>query len=108
MEGFWRAHGSVFLRRSPFKKLPVVGGKELDLSALYVRVVSLGGFAKVSGIRGFTKSTARSSARAGRTELQAESVHGVYVSVCASGRSWPRSAGNVLAGLLLSVFSLCV
>lgn len=38
----------VFLRRSPFKKVPVVGGKELDLSALYVRVVSLGGFAKVS------------------------------------------------------------
>lgn len=25
-----------------------MGGKELDLSALYVRVVSLGGFAKVS------------------------------------------------------------
>ncbi|XP_062849970.1 AT-rich interactive domain-containing protein 2 [Trichomycterus rosablanca] len=35
-------------RGSPFKKIPVVGGKELDLSALYVRVVSLGGFAKVS------------------------------------------------------------
>ncbi|XP_053496810.1 AT-rich interactive domain-containing protein 2 isoform X2 [Ictalurus furcatus] len=35
-------------RGSPFKKVPVVGGKELDLSALYVRVVSLGGFAKVS------------------------------------------------------------
>uniref|UniRef100_A0A8C2CN25 AT rich interactive domain 2 (ARID, RFX-like) n=1 Tax=Cyprinus carpio TaxID=7962 RepID=A0A8C2CN25_CYPCA len=35
-------------RGSPFKKVPVVGGKELDLGALYVRVVSLGGFAKVS------------------------------------------------------------
>ncbi|KAL7867588.1 hypothetical protein SRHO_G00089720 [Serrasalmus rhombeus] len=35
-------------RGSPFKKVPVVGGKELDLSALYSRVVSLGGFAKVS------------------------------------------------------------
>ncbi|XP_068611397.1 AT-rich interactive domain-containing protein 2 [Brachionichthys hirsutus] len=35
-------------RGSPFKKVPVVAGKELDLSALYVRVVSLGGFAKVS------------------------------------------------------------
>ncbi|XP_056604062.1 AT-rich interactive domain-containing protein 2 isoform X1 [Triplophysa dalaica] len=35
-------------RGSPFKKVPVVGGKELDLSALYMRVVSLGGFAKVS------------------------------------------------------------
>uniref|UniRef100_A0AAY5EGF9 ARID domain-containing protein n=1 Tax=Electrophorus electricus TaxID=8005 RepID=A0AAY5EGF9_ELEEL len=35
-------------RGSPFKKVPVVGGKELDLSALYIRVVSLGGFAKVS------------------------------------------------------------
>ncbi|KAF7701853.1 AT-rich interactive domain-containing protein 2 isoform X1 [Silurus meridionalis] len=35
-------------RGSPFRKLPVVGGKELDLSALYARVVSLGGFAKVS------------------------------------------------------------
>ncbi|KAK7895987.1 hypothetical protein WMY93_021312 [Mugilogobius chulae] len=35
-------------RGSPFKKIPVVGGKELDLGALYVRVVSLGGFAKVS------------------------------------------------------------
>ncbi|TRY68096.1 hypothetical protein DNTS_034730 [Danionella cerebrum] len=33
-------------RGSPFKKVPVVGGKELDLGALYVRVVSLGGFAK--------------------------------------------------------------
>lgn len=35
-------------RGSPFKKIPVVGGKELELSALYVRVVALGGFAKVS------------------------------------------------------------
>ncbi|XP_041833357.1 AT-rich interactive domain-containing protein 2 [Melanotaenia boesemani] len=35
-------------RGSPFKKIPVVGGKELDLNALYIRVVSLGGFAKVS------------------------------------------------------------
>ncbi|XP_051546959.1 AT-rich interactive domain-containing protein 2-like [Myxocyprinus asiaticus] len=35
-------------RGSPFRKVPVVGGKELDLSALYMRVVSLGGFAKVS------------------------------------------------------------
>ncbi|XP_066524311.1 AT-rich interactive domain-containing protein 2 isoform X2 [Hoplias malabaricus] len=35
-------------RGSPFKKIPVVGGKELDLGALYSRVVSLGGFAKVS------------------------------------------------------------
>lgn len=35
--------------RSPFKKIPFVGGKELDLNALYIRVVSLGGFAKVSG-----------------------------------------------------------
>jgi len=42
------AHSVVFLHRSPFKKVPVVGGKELDLGALYVRVVSLGGFAKVS------------------------------------------------------------
>ncbi|KTF90880.1 hypothetical protein cypCar_00032322 [Cyprinus carpio] len=33
-------------RGSPFKKVPVVGGKELDLGALYMRVVSLGGFAK--------------------------------------------------------------
>lgn len=35
-------------RGSAFKKIPIVGGKELDLNALYVRVVSLGGFAKVS------------------------------------------------------------
>ncbi|XP_054480655.1 AT-rich interactive domain-containing protein 2 isoform X2 [Anoplopoma fimbria] len=35
-------------RGSPFRKIPIVGGKELDLNALYVRVVSLGGFAKVS------------------------------------------------------------
>ncbi|XP_043917932.1 AT-rich interactive domain-containing protein 2 [Protopterus annectens] len=35
-------------RGSPFKKIPVVGGKELDLHALYTRVTSLGGFAKVS------------------------------------------------------------
>ncbi|MED6241869.1 AT-rich interactive domain-containing protein 2 [Ataeniobius toweri] len=35
-------------RGSPFKKIPIVGGKELDLNALYIRVVSLGGFAKVS------------------------------------------------------------
>ncbi|XP_034529015.1 AT-rich interactive domain-containing protein 2 isoform X1 [Notolabrus celidotus] len=35
-------------RGSPFKTIPFVGGKELDLNALYIRVVSLGGFAKVS------------------------------------------------------------
>ncbi|TNM91693.1 hypothetical protein fugu_020073 [Takifugu bimaculatus] len=35
-------------RGSPFRKIPFVGGKELDLNALYIRVVSLGGFAKVS------------------------------------------------------------
>ncbi|XP_076007078.1 AT-rich interactive domain-containing protein 2 [Genypterus blacodes] len=35
-------------RGSPFKKIPIVGGKELDLNALYIRVVALGGFAKVS------------------------------------------------------------
>ncbi|RXM29926.1 AT-rich interactive domain-containing protein 2 [Acipenser ruthenus] len=34
--------------RSPFKKIPVVGGRELDLHALYTRVTTLGGFAKVS------------------------------------------------------------
>lgn len=38
----------VISPRSPFKKIPIVGGKELDLNALYFRVVSLGGFAKVS------------------------------------------------------------
>ena len=35
--------------RSPFKKIPVVGGRELDLHALYTRVTTLGGFGKVSG-----------------------------------------------------------
>ncbi|XP_036155982.1 AT-rich interactive domain-containing protein 2-like isoform X2 [Myotis myotis] len=35
-------------RGSPFKKIPVVGGKELDLHGLYTRVTTLGGFAKVS------------------------------------------------------------
>lgn len=40
---------SCYPLRSPFKKIPFVGGKELDLNALYIRVVSLGGFAKVSG-----------------------------------------------------------
>uniref|UniRef100_A0A8C7CSA2 AT-rich interaction domain 2 n=1 Tax=Oncorhynchus kisutch TaxID=8019 RepID=A0A8C7CSA2_ONCKI len=35
-------------RGSPFKKIPIVGGKELDLNALYIRVISLGGFAKVN------------------------------------------------------------
>ncbi|MGH0137312.1 UNVERIFIED_CONTAM: hypothetical protein FKN15_069948 [Acipenser sinensis] len=35
-------------RGSPFKKIPVVGGRELDLHALYTRVTTLGGFAKVS------------------------------------------------------------
>ncbi|XP_066543245.1 AT-rich interactive domain-containing protein 2 [Amia ocellicauda] len=35
-------------RGSPFKKIPVVGGRELDLNALYTRVTTLGGFAKVS------------------------------------------------------------
>lgn len=47
----------VLLFRSPFKKIPIVGGKELDLNALYIRVVSLGGFAKVSGTKsGFSHS----------------------------------------------------
>lgn len=55
----WELGGLLFKRlcfyflcyslRSPFKKIPIVGGKELDLNALYMRVVSLGGFAKVSG-----------------------------------------------------------
>ncbi|KAL7982646.1 hypothetical protein Chor_010244 [Crotalus horridus] len=36
-------------RGSPFKKIPVVSGKELDLHALYTRVTTLGGFGKVSG-----------------------------------------------------------
>ncbi|KAG7270804.1 hypothetical protein CRUP_037138 [Coryphaenoides rupestris] len=35
-------------RGSPFKKIPIVAGRELDLDALYIRVVALGGFAKVS------------------------------------------------------------
>ncbi|XP_045409927.1 AT-rich interactive domain-containing protein 2 isoform X2 [Lemur catta] len=35
-------------RGSPFKKIPAVGGKELDLHGLYTRVTTLGGFAKVS------------------------------------------------------------
>uniref|UniRef100_A0A672HEN0 ARID domain-containing protein n=1 Tax=Salarias fasciatus TaxID=181472 RepID=A0A672HEN0_SALFA len=35
-------------RGSPFRKIPIVGGKELDLNALYIRVVSLGGFAVTS------------------------------------------------------------
>ncbi|XP_039211249.1 AT-rich interactive domain-containing protein 2 isoform X1 [Crotalus tigris] len=35
-------------RGSPFKKIPVVSGKELDLHALYTRVTTLGGFGKVS------------------------------------------------------------
>lgn len=39
----------VSFGRSPFKKIPVVGGKELDLHALYTRVTTLGGFGKVSG-----------------------------------------------------------
>ncbi|XP_012874169.1 PREDICTED: AT-rich interactive domain-containing protein 2 [Dipodomys ordii] len=36
------------LTGSPFKKIPAVGGKELDLHGLYTRVTTLGGFAKVS------------------------------------------------------------
>nr|XP_060633540.1 AT-rich interactive domain-containing protein 2 isoform X1 [Anolis sagrei ordinatus] len=35
-------------RGSPFKKIPVVAGRELDLHALYTRVTTLGGFGKVS------------------------------------------------------------
>ncbi|XP_069760234.1 AT-rich interactive domain-containing protein 2 [Narcine bancroftii] len=35
-------------RGTPFRKIPVVGDKELDLHALYTRVTSLGGFAKVT------------------------------------------------------------
>ncbi|XP_048467819.1 AT-rich interactive domain-containing protein 2-like isoform X2 [Rhincodon typus] len=31
-----------------FRKIPIIGGRELDLSALYSRVTSLGGFAKVT------------------------------------------------------------
>uniref|UniRef100_A0A8I5NB67 AT-rich interaction domain 2 n=1 Tax=Papio anubis TaxID=9555 RepID=A0A8I5NB67_PAPAN len=41
----WQFHHS---RGSPFKKIPAVGGKELDLHGLYTRVTTLGGFAKVS------------------------------------------------------------
>ncbi|GCB69319.1 hypothetical protein scyTo_0005454 [Scyliorhinus torazame] len=33
-----------------FRKIPIIGGRELDLSALYSRVTSLGGFAKVGPI----------------------------------------------------------
>ncbi|KAM4749702.1 AT-rich interactive domain-containing protein 2 [Rhinophrynus dorsalis] len=35
-------------RGSRFRKIPAVGGRELDLHTLYTRVTSLGGFAKVS------------------------------------------------------------
>ncbi|XP_075713146.1 AT-rich interactive domain-containing protein 2 [Rhinoderma darwinii] len=35
-------------RGSRFRKIPAVGGRELDLHALYTRVITLGGFAKVS------------------------------------------------------------
>uniref|UniRef100_A0A4W3JF80 AT-rich interactive domain 2 n=1 Tax=Callorhinchus milii TaxID=7868 RepID=A0A4W3JF80_CALMI len=35
-------------RGSPFHRLPVVAGRELDLLALYTRVTGLGGFAKVT------------------------------------------------------------
>ncbi|XP_040834856.1 AT-rich interactive domain-containing protein 2 isoform X1 [Ochotona curzoniae] len=35
-------------RGSPFRKIPAVGGRELDLHSLYTRVTTLGGFAKVS------------------------------------------------------------
>ncbi|XP_067855510.1 AT-rich interactive domain-containing protein 2 [Heptranchias perlo] len=35
-------------RGTPLKKIPIVSGKELDLHALYTRVTSLGGFAKVT------------------------------------------------------------
>ncbi|XP_053318273.1 AT-rich interactive domain-containing protein 2 isoform X2 [Spea bombifrons] len=35
-------------RGSRFRKLPAVGGRELDLHSLYTRVTTLGGFAKVS------------------------------------------------------------
>ncbi|XP_055510799.1 AT-rich interactive domain-containing protein 2-like [Leucoraja erinacea] len=31
-----------------FRKIPIIGGRELDLSVLYSRVTSLGGFAKVT------------------------------------------------------------
>ena len=53
--GPWRKHPRVYFTcfplRSPFKKIPIVGGRELDLNALYIRVVSLGGFAKVSATK---------------------------------------------------------
>ncbi|XP_072257545.1 AT-rich interactive domain-containing protein 2 [Pyxicephalus adspersus] len=35
-------------RGSRFRKIPAVGGRELDLHTLYTRVTTLGGFAKVS------------------------------------------------------------
>ncbi|KAG8577694.1 hypothetical protein GDO81_010263 [Engystomops pustulosus] len=35
-------------RGSRFRKIPAVGGRELDLHSLYTRVITLGGFAKVS------------------------------------------------------------
>ncbi|KAM8974293.1 AT-rich interactive domain-containing protein 2 isoform 2-T2 [Pelodytes ibericus] len=34
--------------RSRFRKIPAVGGRELDLHTLYTKVITLGGFAKVS------------------------------------------------------------
>ncbi|XP_073507942.1 AT-rich interactive domain-containing protein 2 isoform X3 [Phyllobates terribilis] len=34
--------------RSRFRKIPAVGGRELDLHTLYTRVTTLGGFAKIS------------------------------------------------------------
>ncbi|KAG8439740.1 hypothetical protein GDO86_005784 [Hymenochirus boettgeri] len=35
-------------RGSRFKKIPAIGGRELDLHTLYTRITTLGGFAKVS------------------------------------------------------------
>ncbi|XP_072109362.1 AT-rich interactive domain-containing protein 2-like isoform X2 [Mobula birostris] len=39
---FHRSKGTTF------RKIPIIGGRELDLSALYSKVTSLGGFAKVT------------------------------------------------------------
>uniref|UniRef100_A0A803XTN3 ARID domain-containing protein n=1 Tax=Meleagris gallopavo TaxID=9103 RepID=A0A803XTN3_MELGA len=93
-------------RGSPFKKIPVVGGKELDLHALYTRVTTLGGFGKVSGSfnLGFPPANlfpkVFSDPRGRRGEPGCREP--AYFQRVREGGGWKEEAGRQVGGSALS------
>lgn len=102
----WRCFVWISFGRSPFKKIPVVGGKELDLHALYTRVTTLGGFGKVSGSFNlgfppanlFPKVSSDPRGRRGEPGCREPA----YFQRVREGGGWKEEAGRQVGGSALS------